>query len=384
MLAMFTLYLQNPDQGFGWTEAAATRIYANYLMFVYASPAIGGLIADLGLGYRRSVLIGGLIFMVGYALLAVHSEWVVYLALACLVIGNGFFKPNVSAMVGHLYPEGSTLKDRAYNIFYMGINIGALLAPLSAGFMVKNYGFDRAFLVVSGGMVVSVAILVAFRRHVEGIRLAPVGTGLPTQTSGRVVEAIFTDPKVGVTEDLPPGTPDPWAGSVPPTSTPPASPTLPAPPARSPAAIDAVPDWQRITALVTVFVIVIVFWMVFHQNGSTLTYWAKDNTDWAAVGLDPERDKDVLGIISNAINPFWVIALTFPVVLFWHALSTKGWEPATPTKMGFGMALLGLSFFLLAAAPVSAKRVLILSIATTSAYRSSGWWPPTSWRPWAS
>src|SRR4051812_48806696 len=100
MLAMFTLYLQNKEQGFGWTEESATHLYANYLMFVYASPAIGGLIADLGLGYRRSVLLGGLIFMVGYALLAVPTEWMVYLALTCLVIGNGFFKPNVSAMVG--------------------------------------------------------------------------------------------------------------------------------------------------------------------------------------------------------------------------------------------------------------------------------------------
>src|SRR5262249_14468686 len=131
MLAMFTLYLRDDKQGFSWTAADATELYANYLMFVYASPLIGCWFADKKLGYRNSVLLGGLIFMVGYFLLSVHSIAVVYAALACLVVGNGFFKPNVSAMVGHLYPDSSALKDRAYNIFYMGINIGALLAPIN-------------------------------------------------------------------------------------------------------------------------------------------------------------------------------------------------------------------------------------------------------------
>src|SRR5262249_11580861 len=143
------------------------RLYANYLAFVYASPAVGGLLADLGLGYRRSVLIGGLVFMVGYFLLAVRSEPMLYLALTCLVVGNGFFKPNVSAMVGHLYPEGSPLKDRAFNIFYMGINIGALAAPLVASVMVKNFGFHPAFAVSGFGMILSVCILWFFRQYVQ-------------------------------------------------------------------------------------------------------------------------------------------------------------------------------------------------------------------------
>jgi proton-dependent oligopeptide transporter, POT family len=125
MLALFTLYLQDPNEGFGWTEDQATGLYANYLMFVYASPLIGGWLADKKLGYRRAVMIGGLFFMAGHLLLSFRSLPIVYAALTCLVIGNGLFKPNVSTMVGNLYPEGSHLKDRAYNIFYMGINIGA-------------------------------------------------------------------------------------------------------------------------------------------------------------------------------------------------------------------------------------------------------------------
>ncbi|HYD50965.1 MAG TPA: oligopeptide:H+ symporter, partial [Gemmatimonadaceae bacterium] len=166
MLALFTLYLRNADDGFGWTGAQATGLYANYLMFVYASPLIGGWIADRKLGYRNAVLIGGVIFMIGYALFGIKSIGAVYAALACLVIGNGFFKPNVSTMVGNLYPEGSRLKDRAYNIFYMGINVGAFIAPLIAEYVRQRMGFRPAFMVSALGMVLSVAILWFFKHHV--------------------------------------------------------------------------------------------------------------------------------------------------------------------------------------------------------------------------
>ena len=101
-------------------------------MFVYATPLIGGWLADRYLGYRRSVLIGGVFFIAGYCLLGLGPIATYYLALALVFAGNGFFKPNISTMVGNLYPAGSRLKDSAYNIFYMGINIGALLAPMVA------------------------------------------------------------------------------------------------------------------------------------------------------------------------------------------------------------------------------------------------------------
>jgi POT family proton-dependent oligopeptide transporter len=293
MLAMFTLYLRDTKRGFSWSTEDATTLYSNYLMFVYASPLIGGWIADKKLGYRNSVLIGGLIFMVGYFLFSIYSIMAVYAALICLVIGNGFFKPNVSAMVGHLYPEGSTLKDRAYNIFYMGINIGALLAPINAEIMVDRIGFNYAFAIAGFGMIISVAILWNFKHYVEGAQ--------------RHSETALADP---ATE---------------------ATPTV-----RHENPIDQVPDSKRIGALIVVFLIVIVFWMMLHQNGSTLTYWADDNTDW-----------NVSGIISNAINPFWVVTLTFPVVWLWGWLNRRGLEPSTPTKMTIGMFLTAASFVIL-------------------------------------
>src|SRR5215210_4396456 len=192
MLALFTLYLRNPDEGFGWTAEQATTLYSWYLMFVYASPLVGGIIADWKLGYRRAVMVGGFFFMLGHGLLSFRSLTAVYAALTCLVIGNGFFKPNVSTMVGNLYPEGSHLKDRAYNIFYMGINIGAFAAPLVVGWVQTNWGFHPAFAVAAFGMVISVAILWFFKRDVEE----------PARNSA--ISATHSANTAAITEDAPP------------------------------------------------------------------------------------------------------------------------------------------------------------------------------------
>ncbi len=303
MLALFTLYLRDPNEGFGWTAAEATWLYSTYLMFVYLSPLIGGFIADRFTGYRKAVMIGGFFFMAGHATLSIPAIWAVYLALTFLVIGNGFFKPNVSTMVGNLYPEGSPLKDRAYNIFYMGINVGAALAPIVMEVVKHYYGFHAAFAVAAFGMVISVAVLWYWR---ELVRVADTKNALII--GDNVIEA-------NNVSDLP------------------EDPSSPSAKARLMA---AVPESKRIMALIVVFLIVIVFWMVFHQNGSTITYFADDNTDWA-----------VSGTLSNSINAIWILILTFPLVAFWGFLSRRGKEPSTPTKMAIGMTLTGLSFLVL-------------------------------------
>lgn len=330
MLALFTLYLRDPVEGFGWTAAEATSLYSNYLMFVYASPLIGGLIADKVTGYRKAVMIGGFFFMAGHGLLSIPALWAVYAALTCLVIGNGFFKPNVSTMVGNLYPEGSHLKDRAYNIFYMGINLGAFLAPITMEIVRQYFGFHPAFAVAAFGMVISVAILWYFKSHVlsaDKKNALVIGEHVienigavrdPNQAADTAATATDAPPH-GISDQEEGGHSKGAAGD-----------------AGRNAAMQAVPNWKRVVALVVVFLIVIVFWMVFHQNGSTLTYFADDNTDW-----------NVTGTISNSINAFWVLTLTFPLVWLWGWLDRRGKEPSTPTKMAFGMTLTGLSFLVL-------------------------------------
>lgn len=320
MLALFTLYLRDPTEGFGWTAAEATALYSNYLMFVYASPLIGGYIADKITGYRKAVMIGGFFFMAGHAILSIPALWAVYLALVCLVIGNGFFKPNVSTMVGNLYREGSHLKDRAYNIFYMGINVGAFLAPIVMEIVKAKFGFHPAFAVAAFGMVLSVGILWYFKEHIlQADRRLNAASGI-------VGEASHSDDQpadaAATSTDAPPhGVSDQDTRSV---------------SQKASDLMNTVSDSKRIMALVVIFIIVIVFWMVFHQNGSTLTYFADDNTEW-----------NVTGTISNSINAFWILALTFPLVWFWGFLDRRGKEPSTPTKMAIGMTLTGLSFLVL-------------------------------------
>src|SRR5262245_32592743 len=247
--AVMTLYLQRG--GFGWTKAQATQLWSNYLMFVYATPLIGGWVADKFLGYRRSVLLGGLLFIAGYVMLAQGSLATYYLALGLIFAGNGFFKPNISTMVGNLYPAGSPLKDAAYNIFYMGINIGAWFAPVLAEVALQalagpevlemakkgtplsteqaaslRSGFLTAFYAAAGGMTLGTLVLaVAYRKLAACDR---------THVSLKSV-----DPEiVSVTEDLPPIE-------------------------DGASAIDKVAESTRIIALVVVYGIVVVFWMVF-------------------------------------------------------------------------------------------------------------------------
>ena len=294
--AMLSLYLRNPKDGFGFSNAHSASVVSTYNMFIYFTPLLGGLIADRLTGYRKAIMIGGVSFMIGHALLAVPNNlFICYLALTFLIVGNGFFKPNVSSMVGNLYREGSHLKDKAYLIFYMGINVGALLAPLVANFVKPHWGFHPAFFNGAIGMVIS---LVVFGLNQKWVRQAD-----------RVREKADTK-AAAVTEDLPPVTEEAKL-------------------------MEAVPEWKRIMALIVVFLIVIVFWMVFHQNTVSLTWWAEDHT------------RNLPGILSFGINPLYIIILSTPLAAFWSWLDKKNLEPSTPMKMMFGMILTGFSFVIL-------------------------------------
>jgi proton-dependent oligopeptide transporter, POT family len=280
MLSLLTLYLHDT---FGWTPAQAISLYSLYLMGVYISPPVGGLLADLILGYRRAAIIGGGFFMVGYLLLSVRSLGALYTALICLAIGNGLFKPNVSVMVGELYSEGSRLKDRAYTVFYLSLNIGAFAAPFVMEFLKSRFGYRVCFVVAAFGVLVSLSILWGFKSYLDRKK-----------------------------EDI--------SGQ-----------TLSRPETR-----EAVTPSMRVAALFLIYGIVVLFWMVFHQSGTTLTEWGDQNTDWG-----------ISGMISYSINPFWIVSLALPLVLLWTLLDKAGKEPSTLAKIAIGMALVGFTFFIL-------------------------------------
>jgi POT family proton-dependent oligopeptide transporter len=293
--AMLSLYLRDTVQGFSFSNARSADVVSTYNMFIYFTPLLGGLIADRLTGFRKAIMIGGVSFMIGHALLAVPDNLLVcYLALTFLVIGNGFFKPNVSSMVGNLYAEGSHLKDKAYLIFYMGINIGAFIAPLLANYIQPRWGFHPAFFMGAIGMLLS---LIVFGINQNWVKHADRRRNAEPQA-------------VAVTEDLPPVN-------------------------AQAALMEAVPEWKRIVALIVIFLIVIVFWMVFHQNSISLTWWANDHS------------RKLPGILSNAINPMFIILLSLPLAGFWSWLDKRNLEPSTPVKMMIGMLLTGLSFVIL-------------------------------------
>ncbi|HET7433342.1 MAG TPA: peptide MFS transporter [Thermoanaerobaculia bacterium] len=299
--AMLTLYLRDAVQGFNFSNAHAASVASTYNMFIYFTPLLGGLIADRILGFRKAIIIGGISFMAGHALLAVPNNYSIFLlALTFLIIGNGFFKPNVSSMVGNLYAEGSHLKDKAYLIFYMGINFGAASAPLLANWIKPRWGFHPAFFMGAIGMIVSLIVFLANQKYVR-------------HADRR--KALVDQDAAATTEDLPPREASPASDSA--------------------ALMDAVPEWKRIAALIVIFLIVIVFWMVFHQNSISLTFWANDHS------------RALPGILSNAINPIYIILLSLPLAWFWTWLDKRNLEPSTPTKMMIGMLLTGLSFVIL-------------------------------------
>ncbi len=266
--------------GLGFSLDKTSDIYSWYISIVYLTPLFGGIIADRLFGIRRTIIFGGLFLMLGYFLLAFKSLFFFFTALACLIIGNGCFKPNISVILGNLYRDMPEKKDDAYNIFYMGINLGAFFSPLAAASL-RNlhpiYGWHFAFAAAGVGMIVSVLTFMLYQKHIL------VGDNPNGANSGQMSKEVE---------------------------------------------LTTAQEKKQVTALLVIFAVVIFFWMAFHQNGLTLTFWARDAT---RTTLNPE--------IFQSINPFFILAFTPLLVAFWNVLRRRSLEPSTAAKLGIGMLL---------------------------------------------
>ncbi len=170
MRALLVLYML---KGFlAMNDGAAYAVYGAYTALVYATPFIGGMLADRLMGARRAVVLGGLLMAAGHLMMTIELSWAFYLALGLLIAGNGFFKPNISTMVGQLYAPGSPKRDGGFTIFYMGINLGAALSPLVCGYVGETYGWHYGFGLATIGMLTGVAIFVAPVRLTQLLILA--------------------------------------------------------------------------------------------------------------------------------------------------------------------------------------------------------------------
>lgn len=364
MLAVFVLFLQ---ENFGWSAGLAGTYYSTFLMFVYFLPFIGGILADK-FGYGKMVKIGISVMFLGYVLLAVPlgnggaAVGAVIGALALISIGTGLFKGNLQVMVGDLYasPEMASKRDSAFSLFYMAINIGALFAPTAAveimKYAQKSLGFEKAdsyhfaFGVACISLIISILIYFATRstfRHVEG--------GHTAVTASDKGKAVVTEPELSKEDTK-----------------------------------------ARIVALCLVFAVVIFFWMAFHQNGLTLTYFAAEFTQQSSTGIPSmlfdvknlvmviiaiyasfavvqsktqkariiatavtllcaagiiysgltvgNHTVDVSAPIFQQFNPCFVVGLTPVSVALFGWLASRKKEPTAPRKIAYGMIVAAIGF----------------------------------------
>ena len=301
MLGIFSLYMIDGwnNGGMGFAADTKSDIYGTYLGLVYLTPFIGGLIADRLLGYRKSIVIGGLMMAAGYFMMSMHTVTSFYIALMLIILGNGFFKPNISTLVGSLYSEDSlkAKKDAGFNIFYMGINIGAFICNFVAAYMRINFGWGYAFAAAGVGMLVGVVIFLLGNRHIKSydvVKPLQEGDMSTGKILGLTVLPMFLFGTLGY---MLPGN---FLGSD----------------TNDAFIIGCLPvigffiylafkseakESRAIKALLAVFTCVILFFAIFHQNGDALTIWAEDHTDREmSAGVAGVADKvDMAQIVVN-------------------------------------------------------------------------------------
>jgi proton-dependent oligopeptide transporter, POT family len=417
MIGIFTLYLKDTERGFGLNEAQASDLYGTFIALVFLTPFIGGLLADRVLGYRKSIIIGGILMGLGYILMSIKDLNFLYLSMTLIILGNGFFKPNISTLLGNVYNEESykARKDAGYNIFYMGINIGAFVCNFFGAALYNMYGWYAAFWAAGVGMFIGVLVFIIGTKHYKHAdQIKPIGeTDMPLlKIFGTILLPAIIFGLIPLTFETPlvgsKSTDAFLFGCI---------------PVvffyihlyrKSPAS-----EKPQIGAMLSIFAVVIAFWAIFKQNGSTMNTWAMNYTDrevpavvqplTSSLKLSEEityakdsvpfidkqfrvieKDKKVVAYptyfnnqaakdlpkegatirvfntnLFQSVNPFWVIALTPLVVAFFAFLNRKGKEPSTPTKIAFGLLISALSCLVMVGAVYASNN---------GADKSSAWW----------
>lgn len=422
MLGILYLYMRDSEKGgMGMDNAEASDIFGTYIALVYLTPFVGGLLADRIMGYRLSITLGGICMGIGYCGLAIPGETAFYISLLLIIIGNGFFKPNISTILGNVYndPQYKTLKDAGYNIFYMGINLGAFICNFFGSALRNNLNWGAAFIAAGIGMFIGVIVFWIGNKH-----YAHADVLKPTQPEDMPVSKIL-----GVV--LLPAFIAGWIGWMIPGN-------IFGSDSTDAFIFGALPvvifyfslylrasreDKRPIAALLAVFAVSIVFWAVFKQNGTALTLWAQKYTDrevpevlvpaadllFITQKVEATKDtfvvtdqhfremKNADGTVMKApdypqyfknlpkekwpaegekltlvstelfqsVNPFWVVVLTFPVVFVFTWLKRRNKEPSTPWKIFYGFLITALSTLVMVGATYATNNGL---------EKSSMWW----------
>jgi len=414
---IFTLYLKDAVDGFGMTESEASDLYGTFIAFVFLTPFVGGLLADRVLGYRLSINIGGVMMGAGYCLMAVHDLTVLYIAMFLVIMGNGFFKPNISSLLGNLYnnEEYKHHKDEGYNIFYMGINIGAFVCNFFGAALYNMLGWGAAFIAAGVGMFVGLFIFWLATKHIKSVDIikAKAANDMPLfKIFGLVLFPALIFGLIGYF------LPQPLVGSH----------------STDAFLFGCIPviffygnllyrapaeEKKPMAAMLAIFSVVIAFWAVFKQNGSTLNTWADRYTDReipsamvpamssiqlvdtvtyskdSVVVMDEQfrvKDKKLKEVnypsyfknlpqnqipkegesvylfntnLFQSVNPGWVILLTPLVLALFAFLRRKGKEPSTPAKIAIGLFISALSCVVM---------VWAVQATENGTIKASAWW----------
>jgi POT family proton-dependent oligopeptide transporter len=361
MRAILVLYLiaeadKQGNPGFGWSEADAYMLYGWYTSLVYVAPLLGGWMADTFLGQRRAVIIGAILMAMGEVFLFATelvrigegtpitmatdptALYTFYAGLGLMILGNGFFKPCISVMVGQLYEPGARRRDPAFPIFYMGINIGAAFSPLVAGTLAEKFGFQWGFFAAGIGMCIGLIIQLSF----SPFFLKRIGTLEKTQSNKeRTPEEIEKHERQLYERTRP----------------------------------IVKKDWDRMFVIVVLSLFVIPFWLVFEQAGSSLNVFAEKNTDrlvpnviaQATVYTNAETSQPVSLVFTRApgdnpqnegryvfpaswyqsVNAIFIVIFAPIFTLIWNFLYRLGIEPSTPVKFALGLLLASASFLIM-------------------------------------
>ena len=339
MRALLVLYLVN---ALGYERADALAVYGTYTALVYLTPILGGYLADRFLGYRKAILIGGLVMAMGHFAMAIPA--LLMPALGLIIIGNGFFKPNISTLVGSLYRERDPRRDGGFTLFYIGINLGAFLAPLIAGTLGEKIGWHWGFGAAGVGMLLAVLLFVRGQHKLGKAGLLPgqdrldrrdwlhivlvSALMLPLVTAVIAVGSalaplwsrIGTELKVGI----------PTAAFI----------AFLAWQQRT----CTREEWHRVLAIVILGVFVIFFWMGFEQAGGTMNLFADRLTDRTLFG------GEIPASYFQGINPLLIVLLGPLFSIMWTRWDQSRFALPVSAKMGVGILIMGAGFIVLAIA----------------------------------
>jgi POT family proton-dependent oligopeptide transporter len=301
MRAFLILYMTAPASagGLGLADAHAASIYGTYTGGAWLAAIGGGLVADWVLGPYRSVLLGGVVIALGHFTLAFRALPFFYTGLALIVVGTGLLKPNVSTLVGSLYAPGDTRRDAGFSVFYMGINLGAFLGPIVAGWLAQRVDWHVGFASAGVGMAFGVTQYVLGKRHLQA-----------------ALERVHQGSTAAARPD-----------------------------AADPAATGAV--WKRSMAVAIFFLFATVFWGAYEQAGSTLNLFADRYTRLTLMGYSFPSSW------FQSVQPIFVILLAPVFAWLWTRLGPR--EPSSPAKFAWALLFMGLSFLILVPAGAMAQ-----------------------------